>query len=494
MQWLKQSTAATVKIGPFVDETDGVTPEDALTIAQADIRLSKNGGAFAATNDETGATHDENGYYGVPLDTTDTATLGTLRVAVNESGALPVFADFMVVPAAAYDSLVLGSDTLPADVTQWNGTNVASPSVNGVPKVDIQYGNGVTIYPVLQSGTDSTTLVLTSDESDVDGHLVGQLIDISETGVARVMAYTGSTRTATVVNVRSGSPFSPAPTSGQSYRILDLKVLAPLTHDGALIPEVETLGETALAALNAEVDTALSDIHLDYVFATAYDPTSKPGDAAGLLNVLMENDGGVPRYTANALEQIAATSVDVGSIGGRTVSPVTQAGGNGTTTLVLAATEPPGTEAWVGRRIHFPASGEIGIVSAYDGSTKTVTFDPVLDVTLSTAGGLEYEDYGSTASGLTAADVWTYGTRVLTDKVGFKLASDGLDSVVAESGVNFRQAQSVIFAAAAGLVAGAETTSMTISAAGSGNSGTGRIAATVDADGNRSAVTLTLPT
>ncbi len=71
--FLKQSTAATVLIGPAVDATDGFTFENALTISQADIRLSKNGAAFAQTNDATGATFMENGMYSVPLDTTDTA-------------------------------------------------------------------------------------------------------------------------------------------------------------------------------------------------------------------------------------------------------------------------------------------------------------------------------------------------------------------------------------------------------------------------------------
>lgn len=46
MLYLEQSTAVTVKIGPFVDETDGFSAEDGLTISQADIRLSKNGGYF----------------------------------------------------------------------------------------------------------------------------------------------------------------------------------------------------------------------------------------------------------------------------------------------------------------------------------------------------------------------------------------------------------------------------------------------------------------
>lgn len=118
MQLLKQSTAKTEKFGPFVDSTDGNTQEVALTISQADIRLSKNGGAFAQTNNAAGATHDEVGWYGVPLDTTDTATLGTLTVAIHESGSLPVWRDFLVVPANEYDSLVSGSDALQVHMTE----------------------------------------------------------------------------------------------------------------------------------------------------------------------------------------------------------------------------------------------------------------------------------------------------------------------------------------------------------------------------------------
>jgi hypothetical protein len=57
------------------------------------------------------------------------------------------------------------------------------------------------------------------------------------------------------------------------------------------------------AQVNAEVDTALADIHLDHLLATAYDPASKPGASDALLNELVESDSGVSRFTANALEQ-----------------------------------------------------------------------------------------------------------------------------------------------------------------------------------------------
>ena len=48
---LRQSTAASVKIGPFVDDADGKTPETSLSIAQPEVRLSKNGGDSAQKTD-----------------------------------------------------------------------------------------------------------------------------------------------------------------------------------------------------------------------------------------------------------------------------------------------------------------------------------------------------------------------------------------------------------------------------------------------------------
>ena len=123
--WLKQSTAVTVKMGPFVDEDDGKTVEAGLTISQADIRLSKNGGDYAQTNNAAGATYDETGEYGVPLDTTDTNTLGTLKVIIHESGALPVWQTFMVVPSNVWDSF-FGADSLEVDAVAISGDTTAA--------------------------------------------------------------------------------------------------------------------------------------------------------------------------------------------------------------------------------------------------------------------------------------------------------------------------------------------------------------------------------
>lgn len=109
---LKQSTAVTLKLGPFVDSADGFTAKTALTIAQADVRLSKSNGAYAQKNDATSATHDENGEYAVPLNSTDTGTLGRLKIMIVKSGALPVWVECWVYQANVYEAMFGGTEFL----------------------------------------------------------------------------------------------------------------------------------------------------------------------------------------------------------------------------------------------------------------------------------------------------------------------------------------------------------------------------------------------
>ena len=119
--WLRQSTSVDVPIGPFLDNVDGFTAETGLTITQPDIRLKKNAAAWAQKAAAQTLTHEENGWYEVTLDATDTNTLGILVVAVHESGALPVWREFLVVPAQVWDSY-LSTDLLQVDTREVGGT------------------------------------------------------------------------------------------------------------------------------------------------------------------------------------------------------------------------------------------------------------------------------------------------------------------------------------------------------------------------------------
>jgi len=142
--FLKQSTAYTFRLGPFVDDTDGKTAETGLTISQADVRLSKNGGNFAQKNESSSSSHDEIGYYIVVLDTTDTNTVGELLVAVHESGALPVFKTFQVVEEAIYDAVFAASATL---VTKIDAIDTVVDAVKVVTDAISTNGSGLSAVP-----------------------------------------------------------------------------------------------------------------------------------------------------------------------------------------------------------------------------------------------------------------------------------------------------------------------------------------------------------
>lgn len=154
---LKQSTAVILKAGPFVDSTDFVSLEPSLTIAQADIQISKNGGAFAQTSDASPTTtYDADGFYPIPLTTTDTNALGTIKVQISMSGVLPVWETHTVVTANYWDSKY-STDVRQVDVTQWNGTNVASPDTSGYPVVTIKDGTGSGEIATTSGAIDTVT-------------------------------------------------------------------------------------------------------------------------------------------------------------------------------------------------------------------------------------------------------------------------------------------------------------------------------------------------
>ena len=195
MNILKQSTAATIKLGPFIDDTDGKTAETGLTIAQADIRLSKNGGDFAQTNNTAGATHDENGYYDIPLNATDTGTLGRLRVAVSKSGALPVWQDFLVVTANVYDTLC-STDSLDVNVTS------LADDVITAAKFDES-----TAFPLKSADTGATEVARVGDDGDTLETLSDEIAAV-KTDTAAILEDTGTTLDGLIKDVPTVAEFN----------------------------------------------------------------------------------------------------------------------------------------------------------------------------------------------------------------------------------------------------------------------------------------------
>lgn len=172
--YLKQSTAVTLVLPRFVSSSDGVTASTALTIAQADVRLSKNAAAFAQKGDATTCTHMESGFYSCPLSTADTGTLGLLTVAVSKSGALPVERTYVVVPANVYDSVVAGSDKLFVDVVELNSSTGNCAKLAAAAS-GVYLG---TVYTADFSAT-TTEFELSDITTAATGHWIGAVIEFT---------------------------------------------------------------------------------------------------------------------------------------------------------------------------------------------------------------------------------------------------------------------------------------------------------------------------
>lgn len=175
-RWLKQSTSVDVPIGPFVDPSDG-SAETGLTLTQPDIRLKKNGAAWAQKAAAQTLTHEENGFYEVTLDATDTNTLGLLRVAVAESGALIVTEDFLIVPANIYDSF-FSTDLLQVDAREWLGGTIATPTATGVPEVDVTHWIGTAVATPTTAGVPEVDVTFVAGTAQSAGDIIGDTNDI----------------------------------------------------------------------------------------------------------------------------------------------------------------------------------------------------------------------------------------------------------------------------------------------------------------------------
>lgn len=148
--WLRQSTASQeILLGAFLDSTDGNTAETALTIANTDIKLWKEGGTTEASKASGGATHIASGRYYAVLDATDTNTLGKLEINVHVAGALAVRREFMVLPTNVYDALVLGTGYLDVSAVQLAGQAITAAA-------------GVTFPASVASPTNITAGVITT--------------------------------------------------------------------------------------------------------------------------------------------------------------------------------------------------------------------------------------------------------------------------------------------------------------------------------------------
>jgi len=320
MKWLKQATASNVMMGPFVDDTDGKTLETGLTIAQADIRISKGGAAFAQTHNSAGATHDENGYYIVPLDTTDTESKTRLRVSICMAGALPVFQDFMVLYENTYQSLVTGDAFLYANTRTLNASSQSLADLKDF--ADAGYDpstHKVAGVVLVDETTTNADMVGTDGANTVVPDAAGTAVTLaaSQPNYAPNIVVPDAADTAVVLaasqpnyapNVVVPDAAGVAPTAAEIKTAVEAagSSLATLltdlgAHDGKL-DIVDTVADAIKVVTDSLPDAgALTTISgLITTLDTVADAIKVVTDN---LADLLEDDAGTQRFTTNALEQ-----------------------------------------------------------------------------------------------------------------------------------------------------------------------------------------------
>jgi hypothetical protein len=173
------------------------------------------------------------------------------------------------------------------------------------------------------------------------------------------------------------------------------------------------------AEVQSEVQDAIEANHLDHLFAAAYDPASKPGAADALLNELVENDGGVARYTTNALEQAPSAGTNPNVLVDTTIAVVTDQ-----THFTLTAGSNDDDAYNDQAVVMYDASDSdypsVRIVDDYTGATKTVTLDSAPDFTILAGDGIKiFVTAPGTVAPTAAAIVNEWETQSQADPTGF---------------------------------------------------------------------------
>lgn len=490
--FLRQATASQARaLGPFIDDTDFKTPKTALTIANTDIKIVVNGGASADKN-SGGGTHRVNGVYGVTFDATDTATVGEFFVSVVVSGALPVFAAFEVLEEAVYDALFAASAPgyvvdQPVNVTKFGGTTVTARDI------------GASV--LLSSGTGTGQIKIAS------GYVAPDWGDVGNKTTTNALTGTTISTAQVVASVTAGVTLA-----ASAVQAIWDALTSALTTVGSigklLVDNINATISSRLASASYTAPPSVADI-ADGVWDELIAGHLGAGSTGAALNAA--GSAGDPwstalpgAYGAGTAGHIIGTALP--DIAPGSANGLFRAGSNAATSVTTAFT------AAITGNITGNLSGSVGSVTADVGITqagadkvwlsaaRTLTSFGTLVADVATAvwaaGTRTLTSFGTLAAD-TATAVWAAVTRTITggtvttvsDKTGYRLSATGVDDIwdeAVDGAVTARQSQRLANSANGGIVAGAATATVTVRDLADTKD---RITASVDADGNRTAVT-----
>jgi hypothetical protein len=255
---LKTNTATRITVGPFLDKTDGITPEVALTATNEKLTLvvdtagvptlvlDANATASSGSNDMVHITNDDAGYYDLELTAAQLNYLGNAKLSINYvTDHLPVFHELNIVSAQYWDAKY-GSGNLSADVK----AITAGVDFSATMKTSIETACDATVGG--GTGTALTAIPWNANwdaevQSEVNDELILQNLDhLAKTATA------GVDMTAEVVD---GSIIS------RMISNSDTSLFVPATHSLQIVGAVvNNIHDTDLPDVHTDVGTAITNI------------------------------------------------------------------------------------------------------------------------------------------------------------------------------------------------------------------------------------------
>lgn len=477
MRFLKQNTATRVTVGPFLDKTDAITPEVALTATNEKITFVVDDGgvptlvidatatASGGNNDMVHITNDDAGYYDLELTAAQVNYVGRAMLTITyATDHLPVFHEFMILPANVYDAW-MGTDKLDVNAAEVGGTAQTGRDIGA--SVLLSSGTGTGQISLSSGKVDLVTAAINSVADQVWDEATSGHVAAGSFGATLFTAHSGTATAAT------GTTLQLAVGASASDGFYNNGIIAIVAGTGA--GQFKNVDDYTGATRTVTVSTWVTTPSTDSVYvlipnappAGTTAPTAAEVADAVWEELVADHD----QVSGSFAESAKGAVLRTGTLqaGSTTTSIILDTGASATNDMYNRC----GLVVWDTGNLQNIQSSQI---SDYVGATKTVTVDPAFAVAPSTTS-YRYAilplgiDAATTAAIATA--VWA-ATRAANNTAGSFGEYVNADSTrISGSATPADQLEAIL--TGAGVIAGNITGNITGNVSGSVGSVTGAV-------------------
>ena len=262
MQLLKQSTAATVLVGPVLDSA-GLAITTAVI---GDFQLTKNGSTAALASPAT-ATHSHNGNYLIALSTGNTDTAGQLVITVNNAAQAMGTHRYTVLIASVFDAIVTNATNATGGLPTATGTISA---LSGA--VSTLTAGGVRTELAAELARIDATIGSRATPTNITQASGVTLAAVTHTGAVIPTVTDVTTKTGYTATVSDKTGFSLTPTTGLGNQTANITgnlsgtvgsvtgAVGSVTSYGTLVSDIATAVWSAGTRTLTSFGTLVSDV------------------------------------------------------------------------------------------------------------------------------------------------------------------------------------------------------------------------------------------